>query len=646
MGCAIVASDLPGINTPLITALAGKLPTSHAGTGGAAHALAIAGGAAGFMSGTDKTRLDTVDQAQVVAWNAGIIPLDRVGAGKRIQPVQLVGTGALALSVGSSPQEDGNCTFCIVGNGSATLDTVAFKPGGGGYTFNPAAGQQNIYSAIYLFGSARLYGELGTLSAVAPSFVSAAIANASPADIVITYSSPLGTATTSNPADVTLGNAGARTVASVTRVGNTLVVTANSAFVAGITPTVAVAAGKVYEASNTQAAGALAATPVTNNIVAPTAPVILTAVIDAATPSQFTVTFNKTLGSSTSTTAGDYSLGNAGGRGISSILRTGSALVFTVSVPFTGGMTPTFAIPVGKVYESTNTVAMVASSGNAITNNIPTATAPVIVSAVVQNGQPALIVVTFDQSLGASTSTTPADYVLAASGGRTVNNVTRVGSTLQLAVTAAFTSGVAPTLSIAAGKVFNSTGAVSNAAITARAITNLVGSGWTETWPGSAGAALPSEWTVVAGLASQTGDGYMNFMDGSGRVIRDAAIPDRKLTVGFLTNNRYGSIVFRANSTGDNACYLTLHAGLDCLVFSEWVGSTQTNIVNGTHSLGANASEHIVEVTMSGTSIVVKLDGALDITATAAENLTNTYVGLTQGLSGSAPYAYGQVSAT
>jgi hypothetical protein len=46
--------------TNLVTDLAGKLDTSHAGTGGTAHANVIAGGAAGFMTGTDKTKLDGV----------------------------------------------------------------------------------------------------------------------------------------------------------------------------------------------------------------------------------------------------------------------------------------------------------------------------------------------------------------------------------------------------------------------------------------------------------------------------------------------------------------------------------------------------------------------------------------------------------
>lgn len=42
------------------TAFVSALTTAHAGTGGAAHANVVAGGAAGFMTGTDKTKLDGI----------------------------------------------------------------------------------------------------------------------------------------------------------------------------------------------------------------------------------------------------------------------------------------------------------------------------------------------------------------------------------------------------------------------------------------------------------------------------------------------------------------------------------------------------------------------------------------------------------
>lgn len=48
------------VSTAQATAIADKLDTSHAGTGGTAHANVVASGAAGFMTGTDKAKLDGI----------------------------------------------------------------------------------------------------------------------------------------------------------------------------------------------------------------------------------------------------------------------------------------------------------------------------------------------------------------------------------------------------------------------------------------------------------------------------------------------------------------------------------------------------------------------------------------------------------
>lgn len=54
-----IASAL-GYTPADVSALAGKLDNPHAGSGGAAHANVVAGGAAGFLTGADKTKLDNI----------------------------------------------------------------------------------------------------------------------------------------------------------------------------------------------------------------------------------------------------------------------------------------------------------------------------------------------------------------------------------------------------------------------------------------------------------------------------------------------------------------------------------------------------------------------------------------------------------
>lgn len=108
----------------------------------------------------------------------------------------------------------------------------------------------------------------GAAAPSAPAFVSVVISNAAPTKVVLTYDRTLGTSTTSTPGDFTLASAGGRTISSVARVGATIELTVNTAFVFGVAPTIAVAAGKVFESTNVTAAGALSTTTITNNVVA------------------------------------------------------------------------------------------------------------------------------------------------------------------------------------------------------------------------------------------------------------------------------------------------------------------------------------------------------------------------------------------
>jgi hypothetical protein len=58
------------VSTAQATAIGLKLDATHAGTGGTAHSTVIAGGAAGFMTGADKTKLDAIAAGAEVNQNA------------------------------------------------------------------------------------------------------------------------------------------------------------------------------------------------------------------------------------------------------------------------------------------------------------------------------------------------------------------------------------------------------------------------------------------------------------------------------------------------------------------------------------------------------------------------------------------------
>jgi Fibronectin type III domain len=125
--------DLPAINTPLGVTLSGKLPTSHAGTGGAAHANVAAGGAAGFMTGTDKTKLDGIAFAATNNSSDATLLARANHTGTQVsttisdfvEATQDV-MGALIVGAGGT-YNDAAGTIALPGSGGASITNVSWS---------------------------------------------------------------------------------------------------------------------------------------------------------------------------------------------------------------------------------------------------------------------------------------------------------------------------------------------------------------------------------------------------------------------------------------------------------------------------------------------------------------------------------------
>jgi hypothetical protein len=146
------------VSTLTAAALAAKQATLIAGTG-----ITIDG------TNTISTTIGAV--AQQVAYTS-VIPLDTPGNGKYMTSHAM--TGNVTLTVGSGPVEQGNCNFALVGDGSSTLDVSAFT-NGNGFTYVTTLGANNIYTAIYTYGTPILYGVQGGATATIPGQVTALI---------------------------------------------------------------------------------------------------------------------------------------------------------------------------------------------------------------------------------------------------------------------------------------------------------------------------------------------------------------------------------------------------------------------------------------------------------------------------------------
>ncbi len=177
-----------------------------------------------------------------------------------------------------------------------------------------------------------------------------------------------------------------------------------------------------------------------NLAVDTTAPVVSSSAVQNATPSQVQITMSEALNPAFIPAASAFTVA---GHTVSGVAIASNIITLTVSTPFIFGEA---ARTVSYTQPGTNNVRDLADnllinfSGAAITNNVAAAdvSAPVVSSAVVANGSPSNIVITFNETLAAFT---PAAAAFAVSGGKTVSNVARSGATITLTVNSPYVFG-------------------------------------------------------------------------------------------------------------------------------------------------------------------------------------------------------------
>lgn len=134
----LTAVDVPaqrtflGLGTAALNATGDFAPIAHVGSGGTQHALVVAAGAAGFMSGADKTKLDGI-QAGATANSTDTALRDRT-THTGVQPASTISD----FSASSRAQTEAmllagtNISFGLAGSGDTRTLTINASGGGSG----------------------------------------------------------------------------------------------------------------------------------------------------------------------------------------------------------------------------------------------------------------------------------------------------------------------------------------------------------------------------------------------------------------------------------------------------------------------------------------------------------------------------------
>lgn len=225
-----------------------------------------------------------------------------------------------------------------------------------GYVRDLAGNQSPAYTSVSVTNN------VAATDTTAPQFVSAAVANATPNKIVLTFSEALSATVTG-----TVTTSPARTVSSQTVVGSTLEVVVSTPFAYTDVITATMPSGLVRDAAN-NASVLYSAQPVTNSIAAPAdtrAPVFVSTSIDSGTPTKIGVFFDEAL---SVTLTGSVTLGGPS-RTVVSQTVVGSGVEIVVNTAYASGDAPTISYPLGWARDAAGNQ-VVARSNQAVTNNI------------------------------------------------------------------------------------------------------------------------------------------------------------------------------------------------------------------------------------------------------------------------------------
>ena len=389
------------------------------------------------------------------------------------------------------------------------------------------------------------------ISAPVPAYVSAAVGNAAPSLIEMTYNLGLANIVPATSAFSVLVNSAARVVNAVAISGTKVQLTLASAIAFGDVVTVAYTkpALNPLQTNSVGLAASVTAQAVTNNISAPV-PVYASAIVGNTTPSLVEMTYNLSLANIVSATSAFSVLVNAAARAVSTVAISGTKVQLTLASSITFGDVVTVAYTKPAVSPLQTTSARQAESiiAQTVTNNV-SAPVPSYVSAAVGNTTPSLVEMTYNLSLANIVPATSAFTVLVNSAARAVNAVAISGTKVQLTlaspiafgdvITVAYTKPVASPL--------QTTSAGQAASVTSQAVTNNISAPVPVYVSAAVGNATPSliEITYDLSLANivPATSAFTVLVNSAARAVNAVAISGTKVQLTLANAIAFGDLV-------------------------------------------------------------------------------------------------------
>ncbi|HZK94554.1 MAG TPA: SwmB domain-containing protein [Prolixibacteraceae bacterium] len=488
-----------------------------------------------------------------------------------------------------------------------------------------------------------------------PVYASAAVGNATPSLIEMTYDLSLANIAPATSAFSVLVNSAVRAVNAVAISGTKVQLTLASAIAFGDVLTVDYTKPAVSPLQTTSAglAASVTAQAVTNNISAPV-PVYVSAAVGNTAPSKIEMTYDLSLANIVPATSAFSVLVNSAARAVNAVAISGTKVQITLAsaIAFGDVVTVAYTKPALNPLQTSSAGMAASVTAQAVTNSI-NPPVPVYVTSAVGNATPSLIEMTYSLNLANIIPATSAFTVLVNAAARAVNTVAISGTKVQLTLASAIAFGDVVTVAYTkpAASPLQTTSAGQAESVTAQTVTNSINPPVPVYVTSAVGNATPSliEMTYSLNLANiiPATSAFSVLVNSAARAVNAVAISGNKVQLTLASAIAFGDVVTVAYTKPVVSPLQTISAGLAASITAQAV----TNSINppvplNISSAVGNVTPSVIEMTYNlGLANIVPATSAFSVLVNSAARAVNTVVisGTKVQLTLSSAIAFGDV---